>query len=66
MDSSVHRMFDTRRWALLPDEVIVQQYSECLDVTVPRIPIASREKFPVIEVTIHVDSVAITVAQEFH
>jgi hypothetical protein len=58
-------MFDTNRWALLPDDVIVQQYSECLlqGVTVPT---AHREKFPVIEVAIYVDSAAISVAQELY
>jgi hypothetical protein len=54
-------MFDTSRWALLPDDAIIQQYSERFGATVP---IASRENFPVIEVAIHVDSAAIAVAQE--
>jgi hypothetical protein len=58
--SSVHRMFDARLWALLPDDDIVQQYSECLGAMVST---AYREKFPVIEVVIHVDSTAIAVAQ---
>ena len=54
-------MFDANRWVLLPDDAIVQQYSQCLlgDYTVPT---ASREKFPVIEVAIHVTSAAIAVA----
>ena len=51
-------MFDAGRWALLPDDAIVQQYSQGLSFGV----VASREKFPVIEVAIHVASVAIAVA----
>ena len=58
-------MFDAHQWALLPDDDIVQQYSECL-LQGATVPTAHREKFPVIDVTIHVDSAAIAVAQEFY
>ena len=62
MSASVHRMFNARQWALLPDDAIVQQYSECLVAGI----FASREKFPVIEVAIHVDSAAVAVAPELY
>lgn len=52
-------MYDAKQWALLPNEAIVQQYSQCL---VTSSFIASREKFPVIEVGIHIDSTSVTVA----
>ena len=55
-------MFNARQWALLPDDAIVQQYSECLVAGI----FASREKFPVIEVAIHVDSAAVAVAPELY
>ena len=45
-------MFDAHWWALLPEERIVERYSECLD---SKFFIASREKFPLIEVATHVD-----------
>ena len=65
MDASVRCMFDAHQWALLPDDVIVQQYSECL-LQGATVPTAHREKFPVIDVAIHVDSAAIAVAQELY
>ncbi|KAF8692826.1 hypothetical protein AX14_002379 [Amanita brunnescens Koide BX004] len=45
MGSSVHRMFDAGRWAFLPDDAIVQQYSQSLRFG----SVASRDRFPVIE-----------------
>jgi hypothetical protein len=54
-------MFDAGRWALLPDDAIVQRYSQCLEEGIGA-PSSSRDKFPVIEVAIHLASVAIVIA----
>ena len=59
--SSVHHMYNAGLWALLPDDAIVQQYSQCLAKDFP-IAFTSREDFPVIEVAIHVAIIAIAAA----